>query len=204
MYSQLQVDEVSRNRLQPILKQIRFQVVVGPDGASTASHQSDAAPSDKQLADRIRKEVSGTEQLLTAFLRTWTGFAIKSPLPAVESEYELRTVGQKYRLTYHEGPADVITSMDHDFAIEELTVTTPEFTGTVRPKLSGSKSGFMLTSYDATFKTPTADAGRISVKVEYRDVDGLELPGIVTTTVPFGGGTLTIPLVFSDCQVKKR
>jgi hypothetical protein len=175
------------------LRKTHFELLVGPDGASTVSHQSELAPPDEQVAERVRKATGGTEQILTGFLQTWSGFMVKStPLPDADSDYQFEDLGDKYRVTSKEASIDAVILMGHDFQIEEMKVATPEFSGTVRP------------SYEATYTAGSGNPQGLSVEIEYGDVQGLSLPSKVTATVKLPTGAVAFPLTFANCQVKKR
>jgi hypothetical protein len=199
-FKALKADEVGRDQVLPVLKKTHFELLAGQSGASTVSHQSEVAPPTEEVAERIRKVTGGIEQILTGFMHTWSMFMMEPPLPAVDSEYQLEDLGEKYRLTYKEGPANVVTSMTHDFAIEEMTVTAPELEGTVRPHFARNKNGFVLVGYEATYKAGSSGPQQLSVKVEYKKFEGLNLPSTVTATV----NPVEIVLTFTDYQVKKR
>lgn len=202
MYEGLKTDAVGRDQLLPILRKVHFQVVVGPDGASTVSHQSDLAPPTEDVADRVRRSIAGVEQILTGFLHTWSPLVFTSFFPNIDSEYQLADLGGKFVLNYKEGTASIITSMSHDFAIEELKVTTPELEGTVRPKLSRNKNGFVLVGYDAIYKAASSTPQQLAVKIENRSVEGFDLPGTVDATLSLPN-TTAIHLTFTAYQVKR-
>ena len=202
MYKSLKTDAVGRDQLLPILRKVHFQVVVGPDGASTVSHQSELAPQTEEVADRVRRSIAGAEQILTGFLQSWSPLVFTSPFPNIDSEYQLADLGDKFVLNYKEGTASVITSMSHDFAIEELKVTTPELEGTVRPKLSRNKKGFVLVGYDGSYKAASGTPLQLAVKIEYRNVEGLDLPGTVDATISLPN-IVNVHLTFLDYQVKR-
>ena len=110
-FYQVQEQGLGQDELLPALKQVHFHVVVGPDGASNISHQSDVAPANEGLATRMRQSISGMEQVITGFLQTWSGYAMGPPMPAVDSEYQIEDLGKTYRFTYKDGPGDVVLTL---------------------------------------------------------------------------------------------
>lgn len=176
-----------------------FPTAGRPEGSSSVSHQTEVAPPNEKVAERVRSSVAGVEQILTGFLQTWSVFVISPPLPSIDSEYELQDLGEKFRLSYREGQADIVTSMSHDFAIDELKATTPEFEGSVRPKLSRNKEGFLLGGWEATYKAASGAPQQLAVKIEYGNVEGFRLPTTVEVVT-----SLDIHLTFADYQVKRR
>ena len=200
-FKTLKTDAVGREQLLPILKKTQFDLLVGENGASTVSHRSDMAPANEEIAERLRRVTSGIEQILTGFMHTWSGFMMKSPVPESESEYQVQDLGEHgYRLALKQGTADVAISMTRDYAIEAMQVTTPEFEGTVRPRFSRKKNGFVLIGYDAVYKAASGSPQQVSVKVEYKDVEGFNLPSTVAATV----NSVETLLTFGDYHLKKR
>ena len=81
-FKTLKADPIGRDQVLPILRKTHFELLVGPDGASTVSHRSELVPPNEDVAERVRKATGGTEQVLTGFLHTWSGFMVKpTPLP---------------------------------------------------------------------------------------------------------------------------
>jgi hypothetical protein len=203
-YKSLNPDKVASEQLLPILKSTRFTVLLGPDGASTVSHESDIAPPSEEVAERIRQSVDGMEQILTGFFHTWSGFMFTSLLPEADSKYHLEDLGEKYALSFDENADRVAMVLNHQFAIEEVKVNTSKFDATLHPQWSPGSKGLLLTGYDANYKEATSDPVKVSVQIEYREVEGLSLPSSVNAEVPYAASHVSIRLAFLDYQVKKR
>ena len=204
-FKALKTDPVGRDQVLPILRKTHFELLVGPNGASTVSHQSELAPPNEDVAERVRKVTGGMEQILTGFLQTWSQFMINpTPLPDADGDYQLEDLGDKYRITSKEVSADAVILLGRDFEIEELRVTTPEFSGTVRPRFVRTKNGFILGSYDATYKTASGTPQELTVRIEYTEVEGLRLPSKVAATMQLPTGAVEFPLAFANYQVKRR
>lgn len=198
-------DPVGRDQVLPILRKTHFDLLVGPNGASTVSHQSELAPPNEQVAERVRKATGGTEQILTGFLQTWSQFMINpTPLPDADGDYQLEDLRDKYRITSREGSVDSVILMGRDFQIEEMKATTPEFSGTLRPRFVRIKNRFMLSSYEGVYEAESGSPQDLSVNIEYGEVEGLSLPSKVTATVELPAAKVEFPFTFANCQVKKR
>jgi len=204
MFKTLKPDATGRDQVIPILKKTQFQVLVGPEGASTVSHHSDVAPPNEEVAGRVRQSTGGVEQVLTGFFQTWSGFMMGAPFPEADGDYLLENLGENYRLTYKETSVDVVISMAHDFTIDEMRVTTPDFEARVHPEFARNQGEFVLLGYEATYKAASGAPQQLSMKIENRDVQGFSLPATVTATVDLPAGKLEMPLIFSDCKVTKR
>jgi hypothetical protein len=204
-YKSVKTDAVGREQLLPILKTMRFQVAVGPDGAATVSHQSDAAPPSEAVADRIRRSTDGMEQVMTGFFQTWLQFMINSLFPDPDGKYQLQDFGDKFVLTLHEGKTDVVESMSRDLVIDTVKATAPEFEGTVNPTFAQNKKGLVLSGYVGNTKaTSSGNSQHISIKIDYSEVQGLTLPRTVMAEVALQGAPIEIIVSFSDCHIKTR
>lgn len=204
LYKNIKTDAAGREQLLPILRSTHFRVLVGSDGASTVSHETDVAPPDEAIAQRVRQSVDGMEQILTGFFQTWSGFMVKSIFPDPDGQYQLEDQGDKYELTYGEGSVHVVIVMSHELAIESMRVAMPKLDATLRPEWSASRDGFLLKSYQASYRNGTGEPVQLSVVVEYENVEDLELPKTVDATVDLPAGPVPIRLAFMSCQAKKR
>ena len=204
LYKSVNPDKVGIEQLLPILKGTHFTVLLGPAGASTISHDSDTAPPSENVAERIRQSVDGMEQILTGFFHTWSGFMFNSMLPEPDSKYHLEELGEKYALSFDEKTDQVAMVLNHQLAIEEVKVSTSDFDATLHPQWSPSSNGLVLAGYEANYKGTSSDPMKLSVQIEYREVEGLSLPSIVNAQVPIAAGNVSIRLVFLNYQVKKR
>jgi hypothetical protein len=205
IYKTLKTDAVGQDQLLPILKSMRFQVAVGPDGTAAVSHESDAAPPNEAVAARIRQTTDGVEKIVTGFFQTWSQFMVNSVFPDPDSAYRMQSMGDKLVITQQDGKTVSVVSMNRDLVIDTIRATTPEFEGTIDPTFAQHKDGLIVTSYEATYKdTASGNSRRISVAVDYSDVEGLTLPHTVKAEVSAKDAPIEIPLTFSDCQVKTQ
>jgi hypothetical protein len=44
---------------------------------------------------------------------------------------------------------------------------------------------------------------KMSIKIEYKEVQGVDLPSMIKTLVTTPGSTVEIPFSFDECEVKK-
>ena len=202
MYQDLKTDAIARDQLLPILRKTHFQIVVGPEGSSTVSHQSELAPPNEQVAERVRESITGVEQVLTGFLQTWSVFAVTPPFPAVDSDYQVEDLQDKLRLSYREGSTAVVTLMTRDFAIDEQDVKLPEMDFSIRPRFSQSKKGFVVRGWEANTKPTVGAAQQMSVEIENRSFESFDLPSKINIAIK-SPITVHISLTLSDYEVKR-
>jgi hypothetical protein len=203
IYKDVPPDASGQDQLLPILKKVRFQVVFTPGGAPLVSH-SDVTPPNEQVATQLQKTITNLQQVITGFLNEWSLFAVAPPLPEIDGDYQLQDSGGLYHLAYKHGSGDVSTTMNRDFAIEELNFSSAKTNGSMLPILTKEKGGFVLTGYNATYLGADNSSLQMSVTIENQDVEGFELPAKVTAAVPVSMGKVTFPLTFTEYQVKKR
>jgi X-X-X-Leu-X-X-Gly heptad repeat protein len=203
-YKSMNLDAAARDRVLATAKKVSFQVVVGPTGAASISHQFSEAPPSNEVAAGLSQIADGVEQMVSGFFQTWSQLMINSPLPGASNEYQMEDLRDGYRFTAEDGKTHVAISMNHDLVIDSIEAKTPQFEGTVRPKFVDSNNGLVLDSYQAVYKTASSDAQELSVKITYREIEGLSLPKTITLTMALPQGKLEAPIDFLSCQVKKK
>ena len=84
------------------------------------------------------------------FLNEWSLFAITPPFPEIDGDYQLQESSRRFHLAFDRGSGDVATTMNHDYAIEELNFSSAKMSGSVLPILVRENRGFVFTGYNAT------------------------------------------------------
>jgi len=92
--------------------------------------------------------------------------------------------------------------LGNDSQIIEVEATTAEFSGTVQPKFTPTTGGLILASYTATVKTQSANAQKLAVTIDYKDVEKLTLPSrVVMLDLPSGAAEFSFD--FTNYKIKK-
>ena len=127
---------------------------------------------------------------------------LSPPFPAVNSDYQLEDLGVQYRISYKDGPADVVTTMGKNMIITEVKVNSKDFISSVRPRLTRTAKGFVLSGYTADYK-PTSGPGavKLELKIVNEPVNGLQLPTNLVLDSVLDGAPTHMELAFSDHQV---
>jgi hypothetical protein len=201
-YKDLGADSASSQALLSLLKKTRFRVVVGPDGSSSVSRESDEPPS-ADIADRLQQSQAGVDQVINGLLKTWAIFMVQSVIPQPDEKYRLVLVDGKYLLTQSTDSSNLAIDFDSNFMMERVsTRSTKTQSGVFRPTFANSPNGFVLTGYTVTFDPPVdGQTANADVKIENQAVDDLELPHIVNIKLPYKNASLKIHMTFSDYQV---
>jgi hypothetical protein len=204
-FQALNADQVGKDQVLPILRKTHFQLVVGPHGASTVSHQSELAPPNEEVAERVRKAIAGMEQIITGFLQTWSQFNVNLvPLPDANSDFQWEDAGELYRINFKEGSADASILLRRDFQIQELKVVTSQLSGIVQPKFSSFHNRFVLESYRAIFELASNPRQELSVHIEYDEREHLHLPSRVVATTKLPNAVAEFSFAFTNYHIKKK
>ena len=188
-----------------MLNGLHFAMTLDEQGKVKVDHRSDAPPPNEKAAAAFNQIYSGMDQAVSGFFETWSMFMLTSPFPETNSEYQLEDLGAEYRLSYKDGSSDVVTMMNKDLMITEVKVTSPEFFSSIRPQLSRRVGGFILDGYDADYR-PTSGPGvvKLNVKLDYQDVNGLQLPRRLNMDSVYDGTPNQMELVFSYYKVQRH
>lgn len=188
-----------------VLNKIHFWLSLDQKGSPKLTHQSDYTPTDQKSMADLNQTISGMEETLTGFSHTISPFLFTSPFPKIDGDYKLEEKQDGYELSYREGRFDVETTMRKDFGIVLMKVAGPEFTGTIKPQLTKTDLGFLLTGYEGTYQPSSQNnAMRVSAQIDYKVVEGFQLPSELRVDTSASGSTHRIKFQFADYQVKKR
>lgn len=187
-----------------MLNGLRFLVSLRPDGSVKVDYES-AAPIPTAQEGNIKQIYAGMDEMLTGFFATWNLFMLTSPFPAAESEYQLQDLGEKYLLTYKEGSTDVSTTMTREFGITEVKVSAEAFKASVKPQFTKTPKGYVLVGYEGSYE-PTVGPGktRLSVRVEYQEINGFQLPRKLNLDGIYDGSLVQAELQFSQYLLKTQ
>jgi len=198
-------DPAATDQAVATLSQLLFTVSLSKDGKVTFTH-NDLTGQSQQMMAALAQIYGGMEQMTSGFFDTWTMFVLSPPFPGLASEYRMEAVGPQYRLSYREQPsADVVTIMDHDFAISDLRVTTPEFFSTIQPSFTKTAKGLLLNGYEAHYKSNKAEeTTNLKVRIGYQEVERVQMLSKLDLSGTYGGAPFAVLLTFSNCQVTKK
>lgn len=200
--------EATSIQLREALKGARFEVAVGPGGASAVSRHFDTAPANAQAAEQMDNVAGGTEKVLSGFFQTWSQFMFESISTPKDEEYTLDESGGLYVLSQKQDSMLIVIRATREYLVKDLTISGSGVEAIFYPEFSRSNKGLLLTGYDATFRIPTTSGKPTEVitnmKIEYQDLQGLKLPSSIATKVGAGAMQPEISIRFTDCHVTKR
>jgi hypothetical protein len=172
------------------------------EGTVKVTHTEPPAGNEKQAAG-YKQMFGGMSQTVSGFFATWNAFMPVPPLPEVNGEYRIEEQEGRYRLSYKEGDADVVTTMTKDFVVRELKVSTKEFESVLKPGFKKTPKGLLLVGYEATYEGP-GNSTQFKAEIESQEADGFQLPSKLRFKGTFNKGPIAMEIAFTDYEVKKR
>jgi hypothetical protein len=199
---QLKADPEKGEAAVKLLNGLHFSMLLDKDGKVTVTHHTDSEPANEQQRQSFDQIYSGIDQAITGFFTTWSMFMLGPSLPPADSEYQLEDLGVQYRISYKDGGSDVITTMGKNMIITEIKVSSKDSISSVRPQLTRSAKGFVLSGYTADYK-PTSGQGvvKLDVKIQNQPVNGMQLPTSLVLDSVLDGEPTHMELAFSEHQV---
>ena len=202
---QIKADPSGADASLKLLNGLHFAMTLDADGNVKVTHKTDVVPPNQQVASGFDQIYGGMEQAVSGLFTTWSVFMLTSPFPEVESDYKLEETAGEYRLSYKDGEADVTTLMNKELVITEITVRTSAFSSSIKPTLTKTQQGLVLSGYEGSYE-PKSGPGttHINAQFDYQDVNGLQLPRKVNLDAVYDGTPNQMELTFADYQVKHR
>ncbi|HET7873206.1 MAG TPA: hypothetical protein VFL42_11885, partial [Terriglobales bacterium] len=198
-------DAQSIERAKRILGGLHFAMSLDRSNTVKVTHSSDAPPENADLAKGFNQIFEGMEQALTGFFETWSPFMLTSMFPDVDSEFQLDDLGDKYKVSYKDGDADVVLTMGKNFVLSEAKVTSPKFSSFIWPEFTATSKGLVLSGYSADYRSTNSDEiTKLKIKIGNREINALQLPGTVTLDAIYNGNPYLMQLAFADFQVQKK
>ena len=202
-FQQLGIDISSPQSLVPLLERVHFNVNVDTDGKVGVTHTGVPSP-NAGTAAAMRGALQGMDQMIGGFFKTWAMYTISSPLPAVNSNYEVRPVDENYEVAYKQGSTEIRTILDSEFAILKTTYSSPELSIEMHPAWDTGMYGYRLASYEGVTQIKPGTPSHEQLQIAYRAEGDLQLPEHVRETVFTPNGSIQVALEVDGYQLKRR
>jgi hypothetical protein len=197
-------DSAAVDRAVQKLKQLQFSVIVPSNGTAKVTHNEISAD-NKQMADGLTQIYTGMEQMIVGFFQTWSVFVITPGLPEAGSTFQLEEMPSGYRISYKDGAADVVTQLNKDFSISSTVVKSKEFDSALQPLFKQTDKGLLLSNYQGIYNgRSAAEKTELQVKVDYQQVNGLQLPQTLDAQGSYGGNPFKVEVAFTGCHADHR
>lgn len=198
----MKTDEAAREQLLPLLRQMHFEVAMGPGGAPEISRRFDGTPPDEQAMQRLRAATGRFEQMLGEFFQEWSMFAFGPPLPSTTQNYRLEQAGDDLHITVRSDPV-VFETLNKDYAIEEVAFAEQHSTATMRPQFKRGEKGYIPTVLDSNIAAAGADEIKNHVEIAYQNMEGFSLPQTVSVQSTQPAGDVRVQFSFENYQITK-
>lgn len=198
-------DAAAIERAKKILGGLHFAMSLDSANKVKVTHSADVSAENAEMAKGFNQIFEGMEQALTGFFETWSPFMLTSMFPEVDSEYQVDDLGDKYRVSYKEGDADVVLTMGKNFVLSEAKVTSPKFTSFIWPEFTATGKGLVLSAYTADYRSASGDeTTKLKIKIGSREINALQLPASLTLDAVYNGNPYLMQLAFTDFQVQRK
>jgi len=204
LQEQRKANPANVDRAIKLLSGIRFTVAAQKSGSAAITHKTVAATNDKEAAG-LKPVYDGMQQMVTGFFDTWTVFMRTPPLPEPEGDHQLVDQGGQWLLSYKDGPTDIVTVMEKDFAIRELNVNRPAFFSTIQPQFTHSREGLILAGYQAEYRSANpSETTQLQVRMTNQGVNQLQMPKKLNIAGSYGDSTFGVEVTFSNCKATRH
>jgi|GEM_PF-3958881 len=158
---------------------LKFQISVDGRGVATVTSAGSVVTDDLKVAfDGLR---GGLQQAMDGVFDVWSIFMIRQPLPSPEGEFRLAREGELYQVSFKAGPDDVSTTMRKNFAATKIEFVDPQLKSVIKPGLTATKEGFVLSSYESTSEpADQTPATWVKAAIDYQEAAGFRLPKKIT------------------------
>jgi hypothetical protein len=178
--------------------QIHIAVTVGPDGQAKVTRNDISDENLKVIAD-------DTDQIVTDFFAMWSPYVVGTVLPPPGGEYELEDLGPEYRLSFKNGPASSVITLDKDLGVGARMITGPNVNSVTWPQFTKTAKGFLPASIDSDLRVPAnGGATHVAASITYQEVSGLELPKTIRENITSGENYDDIEVELTGCTATKR
>jgi hypothetical protein len=181
-----------------LANRLRFSVVADRNGKIEVSHRILGPKPDKSTADILDTLAKGVELSATGFLMSWSPFMMTFLIPDQLDKFVLQEQESEYLLSFNQGGIDVSVAMNKDLSITELKTAQ----GSVKPTLTRTNDGFVLTGYEAINVDPVVGTVSLKARIESAPVNGMTLPKTVFLEGTSGGVPFKFELLFSNYRLK--
>jgi hypothetical protein len=181
-----------------LANRLRFSIVVDSNGKIEVAHRILGPKPDRPTAEALDLLAKGVELSATGFLMSWSPFMMTSLIPEQLDKFVLQEQETEYLLSFTQSGIDVSVVMKKDLLITELKTSQ----GSVRPMLTRTNDGFVLTGYEANNTDPVVGTVSLKARIESIPVNGMTLPQRVFLDGTSGGVPFKFELLFTNYRLK--
>jgi hypothetical protein len=146
--------------------------------------------------------VAGAQRTILGFFESWDSMVLSSLFsPSEEDGYTLVEQPDGYKLTEVSGELNIEILLTKEFLFTTMKSTAPGVVILVKPQFTKTDKGLLMTSMDDDINNGSQ---KVTVQIQYQEVEGLQLPSKVSYIATFSGQTVPLELAFTKYQLAKR
>lgn len=196
-------NEHARETTLSLLRQVPFEVSMGPTGATEVSRHFDGTPPDERTAGSLRQATDAVEQVLTGFFQELSAFLFGPPLPPESENYRIEPDGDRFRVTFGSEAMKVFETLNQDYLIEEMIVVTDKSTTTMRPQFRRGEKGYVPITVDSSVAAAGLDKKEVHIEIAYQNTQGFDLPQTVFVRTRQPAEDFELRFSFANYQITK-
>jgi len=180
------------------MEEVQYSVSVSGEGTVTVKPFRSGGG---EIDPALDQTVDGMRQMLQGFYTTWLPMVFTNPFPDPEAPYSIKREQEKYRVLTQNGDSAAEIVLDKNYLATEMTVDTPQFKVKIAPVYQKTAKGLLLTSIDSEIN---GGQMKVYVSIDYKAVQGFELPDHVLYKVPMAdkpGSMITVESWFVHYQL---
>ena len=193
-----ELEPAKRPEAMALTNRLRFSLFADSNGTVRVTHTVVGPKMTGTKAQALKTIATGVELSVTGFLMSWMPFMMTYLIPDTLDQFVLQDLKSAYLLTFTEKTVEVGVKVTRDFVITELT--TPQ--GSVKPTLFRSKTGFVLTGYEAINEDPVVGKIVLRAKIDSAPIRGMLLPRSVSLIGSVAEKTFNLKFLFTNYKLK--
>jgi hypothetical protein len=180
-----------------------FSACVTVDGEVDIRLVSDIETNIEKLDNALRLTSEGAEKVLGFFFTIWHGLMFEPVLSdldlPLDQPYTIIPVSNGNIVSYIIDGTRIEMTLEKKWECSEVRIDDGHQKINIKPKLSDSEKGYLLTSYNLKIDNSFVSDDRI----EYEKISGYYLPIRLHTTARFDGKRQEITFLLSDHVIEK-
>lgn len=163
------------------LEEVQYSISVNGDGTVIVKPFRSGGG---EIDPALDQPVNGMKQMLQGFYTTWLPMVFANPFPDPEAPYSIKRDPERYRILSKDGETAAEIVVDKKYLATEMTVDTPQLKVKMMPTYLKTDEGLLLTSIDSELN---GGQMKVYVAIDYKAVQGYQLPDHVLYKVPLTG-----------------
>ena len=183
----------------PVLKKfegLRFTVAIDEKGNPTVTP---LMADGSAIPPNLDEMISGFKEMISGFYEMWTPLVLTNPFNGEQEGLTIKQEGDSFHL-FGEG-VNAGMFLDKDYVITKMNTSSEGSKIVLFPVFEKTAKGLLLTSVKGDINE---GAQKLQADIQYREIQGLQLPNTVAFNVVIPSQPILIDLAFSKYQIVKK